>query len=353
MKRILVVDDNKVNLAMAKAVLSEQYEVVPVMSGIQALKYLESNTADLILLDMFMPEMDGYETLCRIKKDEKLRHISVVILTADTTSETEVKCLRGGATDFIKKPFVPEIMLSRINRILELEEYRKGLEKIVKKKTEQIEKLQHNIIMGIATMIDKRDVDTGRHAYRTSIYMQVLVRALRDQGYYTDILTNKYINHLCRSAPLHDVGKIGVPDSILCKPGKLTPEEYQCIKNHTVIGKNIISECMKGLDGDNFLHVAKDMVYYHHERWDGKGYPEGKKGEEIPLCARIMAVADVFDAIFSKRVYKEGMSFEEAFKVIEDGKGVYFDPLIAEVFLSQKEVIKNVAVKASEGNGDI
>lgn len=342
-KHILIVDDNKANLTMAREVLIGEYDINLVISGAQALQFLSKKATDLILLDINMPEMNGIETMQKIKENSLWSKIPVIFLTADTNIDMEMECLDLGAVDFIAKPFVPKIMLSRIARTLELEDYRTDLEKAVEKKTQQIRDIQQRVISGFANIIESRDDLTGQHVKRTSAYVKAIAEELVARNMYNEILGSHYMENMCKAAPMHDIGKIRISDTVLCKPGKLTDEEFTIMKTHTTEGERILQTTMKGIERESYLHMARDMALYHHEKWDGKGYPTGKSGEDIPLCARVMAVADVFDALISKRCYKESMSFDQAFTIIEDSMGTHFDPDIAKVFLSIRPRIEEIS----------
>ena len=324
MKKILVIDDNKTTLAMAKQAIGDEYSVIAVISGYQALKYLERDTPDLILLDLNMPEMDGKQTMKKIKANEKWCEIPIIVLTVENNPQTEVECLEMGAVDFIAKPFVPQVMKSRIARAIELEDYRMRLELDNEKKRSQLEKMKSQIIMVLANMIDTRDEVTGVHVHRVSAIVETLVRKMRDEGMYPEFLDDRYVTSITLAAPLHDIGKIKIPDSIE--------------------GAKILEECAKQIDDNYYLLLGKDMAAYHHEWWNGKGYPYGLKGIKIPFCARVIAVADVFDALVSKRTYKQQMSFDQAFEIIKKGSGGHFDPEIVNVFLSIRPEIERVAL---------
>lgn len=344
MKKILVIDDNKTTLAMAKQAIGDEYSVIAVISGFQALKYLERDTPDLILLDLNMPEMDGKQTMKKIKDNEKWCEIPIIVLTVENNPQTEVECLEMGAVDFIGKPFVPQVMKSRIARAIELENYRMRLELDNEKKRAQLEKMKSQIIMVLANMIDTRDEVTGIHVHRVSAIVETLVRRMRDERMHPEFLDDRYVTSITLAAPLHDIGKIKIPDSVLKKQGDLTEEEFELMKTHTIEGAKILEECAKQIDDNYYLLLGKDMAAYHHEWWNGKGYPYGLKGIKIPFCARVLAVADVFDALVSKRSYKQQMSFDQAFEIIKKGSGGHFDPEIVNVFLSVRPEIERVAL---------
>jgi putative two-component system response regulator len=265
---------------------------------------------------------------------DRLNKVPVIFLTSSTDIESELKCLKLGAVDFISKPFVPELMLTRINTHLELARYRKELEYLVLKKTQTIENLQDSIVVGLAELVECRNGETGGHIKRTAKYIEVLVLAMVDAGLYPDIFTEDYIRNIIRSAPLHDIGKIGISDNILLKTEDYNKNERDYMKQHTILGGAALQKVIDASNEENFLFIAKDMALCHHERWDGTGYPYGLSEYNIPLCARIMAIVDVYDALTSRRVYKKPFSHEKAVEIISQGTGTHFEPAIVDVFLS-------------------
>lgn len=342
---ILVVDDDKSNLMIAQKLLAEEYRVAAANSGELAFRYLEKNIPDLILLDIQMPGMDGFEVMGRIQDHEKWRKIPVIFLTADRSEKTEEACFKMGAVDYIGKPFVPSIMLQRVRRSLELEGYRKGLEQMVEKQLAKITQLQQDIIISMANLIESRDGTTGEHIKRTSAYVEFFVRKIQEKGLYREELTPDYVDYMKKAAPMHDIGKIAVSDMILQKPGILSPKEYETMQLHTSEGGRLIRENMGRIVDQEFVEVASDIASYHHEKWNGQGYPEQRKGREIPLCARILAIADVFDALVSKRQYKEGMSLEEAFAIMEKERGISFEPELLDIFLESEDELRDLMRK--------
>jgi len=343
LKHILVIDDNAVNLKLAEQTLRPLYKVTLLISGRQALRFLEKTKPDLILLDINMPEMDGYETLRKIKEDPHTSKIPVIFLTAQTDSESELHSLYLGAVDFITKPFISEIMLSRIKIHLELEEYHKHLERLVEEKTQMIEKLQDVIVTSLAELVECRDGETGGHVKRTAKYLQILAEAMYENGVYKDVLSKQYMKDLLRAAPLHDVGKIGISDDMLRKQSSLDEEEFEYMKKHTTLGGKTLQKAIDQTGEESFLYMARDMALTHHEKWDGSGYPSGLQGEGIPLCGRIMAVADVYDALMSKRSYKEPFTYQTAAEMIIKSKGSHFEPCIVEVFEKIRDKFEQIA----------
>lgn len=318
MKHILVVDDNKTNLTLVKSELADKYQVTPVISGFQALKFLEKKLPDLILLDLSMPEMDGRETMQKIRENEEWAKIPIIFLTADNTPETEEQCLAAGADDFISKPFVPQVMQRRVERILELYELRNDLEIRLEKKKQQVERVTLNAIMAIANMIEAKDAYTRGHSNRVA---QCSVAIAKRLGMDEEEIKN--INYM---ALLHDIGKIGVPDNILNKPFSLSEDEYAIMKNHPTKGYEIL----KNFSTIPHLHYG---ILYHHERYDGKGYPVGVKGDEIPYQARIIAIADTYDAMTSDRAYRKALPLDVVIEEFIENKGIQFDPQLVDVFL--------------------
>lgn len=315
---ILIVDDDRINLVMAQNLLQKEYKVVGVNSGKQAFKFLEKHTPDLILLDIFMPEIGGFEVMKQLQENNKWKKIPVIFLTADRKSETETECFKLGAYDFITKPFEPMVMLNRVRRTIELEGYRQDLQLRLDEKTREVELVTIEAITTVANTIDAKDDYTRGHSFRVAAYSEELAKKL---GWSEEDVRN--IHYV---ALLHDIGKIGVPDSVLNKPFKLTNVEFDMIKNHTLIGAEILKDIRM------FPNVSVGAKY-HHERYDGKGYPEGLRGEEIPIVARIIGIVDSYDAMTSNRVYRKRLQDEIVREELIKGKGTQFDPYLVELFL--------------------
>ena len=347
---ILVVDDDKTNLMRAQKILLPQYRMAATNSGAATLKYLENNRPDLILLDISMPEMNGFEVMEKLRENEETASIPVIFLTADNTVETEVECFRVGAMDFVVKPFAPDILLSRVAKTLELEQYRHNLENMVREQAEKItedarrlSKIQDSVIIGMANLIESRDGSTGKHVKNTQMYVRMIANELYQRGLFPGELTKEYIEDLCKAAPLHDVGKIKVPDAILQKPGKLTPEEFEAMKRHTTYSRKIIDTIIGDIEDEHYVRIVEDIAMYHHERWDGTGYPAGLMEDNIPLSARIMAIADVFDALYEERCYKPPIRpIERIIQIMSEGRGTQFDPVIIDVFMEMLPMMKKV-----------
>ncbi len=334
MKHILVVDDNVTNLKLVKTTLEPEFKVTMLTSGTQTLKFLEKNVPDLILLDINMPNLDGFGVIEKMKDNGTFAVAPIIFLTALSDPETEARALSAGVMDFITKPFVPQTMLSRIRMHLEINEYRRNLEVLVDEKTKVVEELQDAVSTSIAELVGCRDGYTGEHIKRTCKYIKVLADEMFAEGLYPEELNQKFIGELLRAASLHDIGKVGISDDILCKPGRFTEDEFDFMKKHTQLGGDTLQQAIDQTGIESFLYVARDMAYYHHERWDGKGYLYKLSGADIPLCARIMAIADVYDALTSIRPYKNAFSHEKAKEIITEGRGTSFDPSIVDAFLA-------------------
>ena len=332
LKHVLVIDDDANNLKFVEGILKPYYNVTLLISGAQILKFLLENKPDLILLDINMPDISIYETLAKIRENPELANIPVIFLTDLSDSKSKLIDIELGVVDVIVQPFIHQVILNRVKMHLEFNEYKNDLENKVREKTEMIEHLQDVMMLSMAELVECRDENTGGHVKRTAEYVKILTEEIVEAGLYSDILTPEYVRDIIRSAPIHDIGKIGINDATLLKAGSLDNEEFEYMKNHAELGGQTIQKMINEVNGESFLNIAKDMAHYHHERWDGSGYPSGLKGEEIPISARIMAVADVYDALTTKRPYKKAFEHEVAFKIIMDGKGKIFDPNIIDVF---------------------
>jgi len=339
-KTIFVVDDNDTNLQAAKEALKGHYRVMTLPSAARMFTMMEKVMPDLILLDIEMPDMDGFEALGRLKEAESV--IPVIFLTSLLDADVEVKGFQLGVIDFITKPFSAPVLINRIKTHLELDELIRERTAQLQKKTIQLENLQNAIIFGFADLVEGRDASTGGHIDRTSKYIQLLLEGLIERNVYEDEIKslNKY--SFISSARLHDVGKIVISDVILNKPGKLTDEEFDIMKTHALEGELAIESIASRTDDVEFLENAKLFAGSHHERWDGRGYPRGLKGLEIPLHGRIMAIVDVYDALVSERPYKKPFEPDEAIKMIVENSGTQFDPLITDVFFEMRELFKSI-----------
>lgn len=348
---ILVVDDIPDNLALASALLKREYTVKLATNGEAALKIAQTEPPDLILLDVMMPGMDGYETCARLKADRVLRQIPVIFLTAMGEVEDEERGFSLGAVDYIVKPLTPSLLLARVKTQLalkhiqdQLEERNAYLEAEIVRRIEEVNQLQEVAIHAMASLAETRDHETGAHIQRTSNYVKELGEHMRKKNVYADILTLENILLMTKSAPLHDIGKMGIPEAILWKPGKLSPEEFNVMKRHSYFGYRAIAKAEKLLgSSESFLRFAKEMAHSHHERWDGGGYPSGLAGTDIPVSARLMALADVYDALISRRVYKAPISHDVALTMIEAETGKHFDPDVVAAFLELEDRFRLIA----------
>ncbi|MCE1249634.1 MAG: two-component system response regulator [Comamonadaceae bacterium] len=339
---VLVVDDTPENLSLMGALLRDHYHVKVANQGEKALKIAQAEAPpDLILLDIMMPGIDGYEVCRQLKARAQTRDIPVIFLTARAEVEDERLGLALGAVDYITKPISPPILLARVATHLALKassdflrDKSAYLEREVALRTLEVQAIQDVTIMAMTSLAETRDNETGNHIRRTQLYVKALAERLREHPRFAHVLTDRMIDLLYKSAPLHDIGKIGIPDAILLKPGKLTVEEFEVMKTHTTLGRQAIEQAERRLGMRvAFLSVAKEIAYSHQEKWDGSGYPEGLKGDAIPISARLMALADVYDALISRRVYKPAFSHEQACATIVKGRGSHFDPDIADAFV--------------------
>lgn len=355
-KTVLVVDDNRENLTVIGELLKPHYRVRVANSGQRALEIAATQPRpDLILLDVMMPLMDGYEVLRHLRANPQTHGIPVIFVTAMNADEDEERGLVLGAVDYVTKPIRPAILLARVGAQLELKQARDWLrdqngflEAEVAHRMNENEVIKDVTLHALAMLAEKRDNETGNHLHRTQGYIEALMEHLLDHPRFRQELRSPYTRRLiAKAAPLHDIGKVGIPDAILLKPGKLTPDEFTIMKTHSQIGGDAIADAMSRatelhpeLDHSGretplaFLDVARQIALYHHERWDGSGYPEGLAGEAIPLAARLMALADVFDALTCRRHYKEPFPIERAVTIICEGRGSHFDPDLVDAFLA-------------------
>ncbi|MCL2839694.1 MAG: response regulator [Defluviitaleaceae bacterium] len=351
-KTIFLVDDDITNLKIGKRTLSNVYRVFVLDSGESMFELLENIQPDLILLDVNMPNMNGYEAIKILKSNEKTSAIPVIFLTALRDEEMELKGLSLGAIDYIAKPFSPPLLLKRIEVHLlveaqkhELMRFNNNLAQMVDEKTKTVVTLKNAILSTMAELVEYRDEITGGHIARTQKYIEVLIDAITVEGFYAKEMSLFDKDLILQSSQLHDVGKIAISDTILNKPDKLTPEEFEIIKTHTIIGGNVIMRLKeKAMDSD-FLEYASIIATTHHEKWDGSGYPYGLAGQDIPLLGRLMAVADVYDALVESRPYKKAFSHEKATGIIVEGKGSHFDPILIEVFEKNHRKFEKITIE--------
>jgi putative two-component system response regulator len=358
-KTLLLVDDTRENLTVLGEILMPYYRVRVASSGARALAAATSDPRpDLVLLDVMMPEMDGYEVISRLRADPRTRELPVIFVTALDSTEDEAHGLELGAVDYITKPVRPAIVLARVRGQLELKEARDRmrdqnawLEAEIARRMRQNQVVQDVSMRALASIAEARDDETGNHILRTQAYVNVLARALATTPRYAGELTPALVETYTKAAPLHDIGKVAIPDHILHKPGKHTPDEWEIMKTHARQGSDAIwraicdQEEREALD---FLYIAMDIAHYHHEKWDGSGYPEGLAGEAIPLPARLMALADVFDALISKRAYKPAFPLDRATAIINEGRGQHFDPDVVDAYLAHLDEFAAISARYAD-----
>jgi putative two-component system response regulator len=335
MKTIFVVDDSDTNLSMAEAALEVQYRVMTLPSAAKMFALLEKMIPDLILLDIEMPDMDGFDALRKLKAESTWVDIPVIFLTGRNDAEVEVLGFELGAVDFVTKPFSAPVLLNRIKTHLDIDQ-------LIRERTAHVSRLQNSMVSVLANIVENRDKETGGHIERTSAYIKILLEEMANRGVYLEEISGWDTEKIISSARMHDLGKISITDIIMNKPSRLSEEEFEIMKTHAEEGERIIDEIISQTGEGEFLRNARLFAGCHHERWDGSGYPHGLKGEEIPLQGRIMAIVDVYDALVSERPYKKAIADEEAVKMIMEKSGAHYDPKIAEVFYEAREHFKAV-----------
>ena len=342
---ILIVDDDEINRLILRNILEDDYRIVEANSGDEALKMLFEGKLQptVILLDIFMPPgIDGFQVLEILKKSDETKTIPVLFITAADSEEDESRGLKAGAGDYVIKPFNRDIVRARVDNHIRLARYQHGLELLVAEKTAEVTRTYEQTLEVLATIIEYRNLESSEHIRRTTLLAEAIVKKMLTVEKFKTTLQKENIHSLIKASALHDIGKIAIPDAILLKPGKLTFDEFEVIKTHTTIGSNIIDRIAATMpDNDMYLKYARDICLYHHERWDGSGYPTGLSGEDIPLCARVISFVDVYDALVSQRCYKEAYSHETSLEIIFSGRGVQFDPDIV-------DIIPNVAPRLLE-----
>ena len=342
-RHIAIIDDSRMKRQFLGKILDDIFVIHQYGSGREALGEIPQLPLQGILLDIDMPGEDGFQVIARIKAIPQLADVPVIFVTALTDHDIERRGLESGAVDFVGNQFSPEIIRARVLYHADLYTYRCNLEERVREKTNTIFELQDAIMVALSDLVERRDENTAGHAQRTRAYVKRLIEQLQHDGQFAAELTENFVRDLVRAAPLHDIGKIGVPDAILNKPGRLSREEFEDIKRHTIFGASAITRAMQTVHDGSFLRVLRDMSFSHHERWDGKGYPLGLDGPRIPLAGRIMAIADVYDALISRRPYKEAMPHEQAVAIIRDGIGTQFDPVVGAAFLACESDFHDIA----------
>lgn len=346
----MVVDDTPANLKLLEEMLDGQgHRALMFPSGAMALRAIAKNPPDLILLDIMMPEMNGFEFCQKLKEDTKIKDIPVIFLSAMSDMESKVKAFTMGGVDYVTKPFHFEEIRARIEthlnlRKMHLENEKKNqhLEDLVQEKIKEISASQLATIFAVSKLAESRDDETGQHIERTQTFCRILSQKLLDHPRYGARLSPAFVENMYHASPLHDIGKVGIMDNILLKPGKLTPEEFEIMKTHTLIGSSTLQTVHSKYPNNTFLNMGIEIARSHHEKWDGSGYPDGLTGENIPLSARIMAVADVYDALRSKRPYKEPFSHRQSYDIMVKGAGNHFDPVVIETFIALEAKFANI-----------
>lgn len=332
--RILIVDDILDNIKVAMNHLSVlKCDFIYATSGEQGIERALAHHPDLILMDVMMPGMTGYETVMKMKMMPAIADTPVIFLTAKAEPADIVQGFQCGGSDYITKPFNGMELVARVRIHMELYRHRHELEQLVQERTKEIENLKTAVIEALGSMAEHRDPETGSHIRRTQSYVRALAKRLYEKKSFPEVITDDFINVLFQSAPLHDIGKVGIRDEILLKPSRLNEEEFAEMKRHTLIGEQAIKRLIENAGGCDFLSFALEIAGNHHEKYDGTGYPRGLKNNDIPLSARIMAIADVYDALVNKRAYKEAWTHERAVEMIKEGRGTHFDPVLVDAFL--------------------
>ncbi|MCL1955927.1 MAG: response regulator [Fibromonadales bacterium] len=345
MKTIFVVDDSDTCLSKVEEVLESQYRVMTLPSASKMFTMLEKMMPDLILLDISMPEMDGYTALRLLKNNSETADIPVIFLTGQVDALVEARSFDLGVVDFIVKPFSDIVLLNRVKMHIDIDGVIRERTEHLEQKNKQMESLYDNIVSILADVVESRDHSTGGHIERTTIQTKILIDAMLERDVYADEIKGWNSELVASSARLHDIGKIAIPDSILNKPDKLNAEEFEIMKNHVTAGEQIIDKIISKTNEETFWNKAKIFASYHHERWDGKGYPRRLKGLDIPLLGRILAIVDVYDALISERVYKKAFDHYKAVEIIKSESGKQFDPKIVEVFCDVHERFMKVDVE--------
>jgi putative two-component system response regulator len=352
---VLIVDDTEANVDILVEALGDNYEISVAMDGESALENIEMEVPDIILLDIMMPGMDGYEVCRRIKENKVAQEIPIIFLTAMTDVNSKTRGFQLGAVDYVTKPFEILEVKARVFTHLSLRlakcalsEQNEILEEKVMERTKELSRTQEATIEAMACLAEYYDPGTEGHIRRTKNYIKILAEELKKNPNFKDVLDNKTIELLYKSSPLHDIGKVGIRDNILLKNGKLTDEEFNEMKKHTLLGHNSLVRAYRKLGDNSFLKCAIELARSHQEKWNGTGYPDGLAGKEIPLSGRIMAVADVYDALISKRPYKHAFPHEKAVQIILEGKGQHFDPEIIDAFINVQEEFRKIAYKYAD-----
>jgi len=341
--RVVIIDDSRLKSAFLAKILMGMFEVSTFTSATEALPRLTDIDPRCILLDLERPGEDGFQTIHDIKSHPGMAHVPLILITATSDAETERRVLASGVADFVGNQFSQEIIRTRVMHQVELYNYRCALEERVREKTRNIEELQDAIMVGFSYLVEQRDLTTSGHAQRTQSYVRCLIRECLERGIYAQELTPELGMAIVRAAPLHDMGKVGVRDAVLNKLSALTSDEFEEMKQHPVFGATAVGRMIDALQDSAFLKVLRNMVLSHHERWDGTGYPLGLHGRSIPLSGRLMAIADVYDALISRRPYKDALTHEQAVLMISEGIGTQFDPILGHIFMECADEFADIA----------
>ena len=347
--KILVVDDVELNRIILGEILSDDYEVIEASNGIDAVDLLYNSTdlPQAVLLDIMMPEMDGFQVLELIKSNPNTAKIPVLFITAADATENEFKGLSEGAVDYIPKPFNASVVKARVDNHIQLKRYQNDLESMVEKKAAELMTTHERILETLATIIEYRSIESGAHIRRTMELLKAMVNHMLTKPKYNKDLMELNYNAIVKASSLHDIGKVGIPDSILLKPGKLTEEEFEVIKTHSDVGARIIDSM--NLDGNElYLKHCREICKYHHERWDGRGYPDKLSGEDIPLSARMVSIVDVYDALVSPRCYKKSMPHGKALEIIKEGRDSQFDPYLVDILLEVEDMFEKLHMEFAD-----
>ncbi|MDX9722827.1 MAG: response regulator [Myxococcota bacterium] len=365
--RILIADDNPVvRRVLSQAVTGQGHHATEVEDGQRALELLDEQRFDLVLLDLQMPKINGFDVLLSLKQSGRLRHLPVIVISAIDDVESISFCIQNGATDHVTKPFNPLLLKVRIDACLarkrlldreklhlkEMERHSRELEARVREQVEEITAAQFATIMALAKLAESRDAETGGHLERIREYSRLIAVELQARGVHPSLLDDAFIANLYAASALHDIGKVGIPDQILLKPGKLDPDEFAIMQQHTMIGARTLRMVQAQYPQNGFIALGIEIAESHHERWDGSGYPHRLQGEQIPLAGRILAIADVYDALTSRRVYKDAFSHEISRTIILEGRGKHFDPEVVDAFEARQHAFREISLSRS-GNSDI
>lgn len=346
---ILVVDDMPINRKLLSQIFAREYQVLEAGDGRQAMEYIEScqQKIDILLLDIFMPIMDGFDVLNRLKKSGQLEHLPVIFITSEDSVSMMRRAYELGVSDVITKPFQPDIVRRRVENVLALYLKKERLEETVARQTAYLHRQSLLLADAMSSIIEFKNMDSGQHILRIRIITRFLLQALARDGYPLG-LSDQEIQLISEAAVMHDVGKITVPDAILNKPGRLTPEEYEIVKQHTVTGCEVAKK-LKFVRGADYMRYCLDICRHHHERWDGNGYPDGLKGDEISIWAQVVSIADVYDALTNERVYKKAYSHEKALEMITGGECGVFNPRLVECFVKNADdMLAYIAVNSQD-----